>query len=241
MNLMQNKEAKKIASISLAEWPSLSDEVLYFLQLKQDDVFPFIPQKDIPLIIEKATQHGEAATDLYLPEEPSLKGLYNQLLKHKCKVRFIQKEGTSAWLRAQYIKKQKRMEIYHSSIHQLQQFFTSIHQPVEKADIIRLHLYHEWFHHLEETEYPLTSTLFAKITYKKQGPFARKSLIHKTREIAAHAFTKKALGLSWSPPLLDQILLLSDQGQNKSQIRETFLTYKDQYEKIINLSDDNNL
>jgi hypothetical protein len=95
-----------------------------------------------------------------------------------------------------------------------------------------MHLYHEWFHYLEEKKFGRTDFLLPKVTIKQWGPFTFKKPLYRTREIAAHTFTQKMLQLPWSPLLLDQLLLLRHEGWNRGQIREHFKQIRQRFDKI---------
>jgi hypothetical protein len=103
--------------------------------------------------------------------------------------------------------------------------------PLHEEDIIAIHLYHEWFHFLEERKSGRTDLRLPKVIVSKTGSYKHKKTIAKTREIAAHAFTQRALQLSWSPLLLDYLLTYKKQG--KEVIRSQFKKMKESYELLL--------
>ncbi len=69
-------------------------------------------------------------------------------------------------------------------------------------------LAHEYFHFLETRDY---KTIFTRTYTEPCGIFKRRSTLAPLSEIAAMSFAQELLGLSWSPFLLDWIVLsLSD-------------------------------
>lgn len=211
--------------------PSLSLEVLGLLELKQDPYFSEIEPKQIPFLIQEAIRYGEQIASK-VPGYTDLQSLFNRLLKQKIRVSFHEQPDSASSTRARYWRKNKRIEIYRSSLKQLEAFFNQWLSPVLQDDLIAMHLYHEYFHHLEETKYGRTDEKLPKVVVKAWGPWYRKQAISRTREIAAHAFTQKCLGLSWSPLLLDQLIYHLEQGKTRSTIREHFQDLREQYERF---------
>ncbi|MBA4494628.1 hypothetical protein ACFO25_12875 [Paenactinomyces guangxiensis] len=225
-------KSKRLKYVSLERsWPVLNPVLLGFMELKQDNYFPFIPKEQIPFYIEKAIQFGQDAAQRYA-NDFSLKEFINILLKQGVRVNFVNTHPSDQWIRAQYLEKKSTIEIYRPSLVQIKSFFQEIDESVDEKDIIVLHLYHEWFHHLEEKKFGRTDRSLPKTRIKKWGPFVYKRGIRRTREIAAHAFTQAAMNINWSPLLLDYLLLFTRQGWTKTQIREHFQQIKNQYEQL---------
>jgi hypothetical protein len=211
--------------------PSLPLKVLGLLELKQDSFFSEIEPKQIPMIIQEAIRYGEQIASK-VPGYTDLQSLLKRLLKQKVRVSFQEKPPSALSTRARYWRKEKRIEIYRSSLKQLESFFSQWFSPIHQDDLIALHLFHEYFHHLEETKYGRTDEKMPKVVVKAWGPWYRKQTISRTREIAAHAFTQKCLGLSWSPLLLDQLIYHLEQGKTRSAIREYFQVLREEYERF---------
>lgn len=223
----------KLSSVPLEkEWPLLTSEEIAFSELRQDEYFPFIDREQISLYISKSIEYGEKMAKECVPRPLTISEIINQIIKKKISIQFLEQDIMNSWTRAQYVKKPPTIRIYKSSVKQLQEFFKAMDTPIATEDIMALHLYHEWFHYLEEKKYGQTDALLPRVAIKKTGPFTHRRKIRKTREIAAHAFTQKALNLSWSPLLLDYLLLYNQKGLNKIEIRKKFQSLKNQYEKI---------
>jgi hypothetical protein len=210
-------------------WPVIPLEVLAIAELEQDELFEHLPKNQIPFYIENSIQHGKDIAQSFASSSFELKELINKIIKQRVSIHLIQQHPTDHRIRAQYIKKPPRIQIYRTSIQQIKDFFLKMKLLVYEDDIIALHLLHEWFHHLEEKEYGQTDLLFPKIKVKQWGPFISTKTIRKTREIAAHSFTQTALNLKWSPLLLDYLLMLTQQGMDRIQIREHFQELKNRF------------
>ncbi len=214
-------------------WPTLSPVVLALIELEQDEMYPLIPEQMISNYLEEAISFGENAArgELY---EGDLARLINRVIQSGVKIRFVEREGhdSTGWIRAQYRRKPPTIEIYKPSLKQLGRFFRRSGYHVNPDDLIALHLYHEWFHHLESSSLGRTDHRLPKAEKKRWGPFVLRRRIHRLREVAAHSFTQSALGLSWSPLWLDHLLLHSDQGWSKSQIRDHFQRLQEKYRSL---------
>lgn len=231
-------KGKPLTDVMLEKaWPVLSAQALAFTELEQDEFYSFIRQEEIPHYIDTAIQLGQEAAKTHTANF-SLKELMNELIKQRVKVRFLNHQPQGDWVRAQYTKKPATIEIYRSSLEQMKQFFLRMNEHVCHDDLLKLHLYHEWFHHLEETKIGRTDLALPKIKIKQWGPFTAKKSIRRIREIAAHAFTQTAMGLNWSPLLLDHLLLHIHQGWTPTQIREHFQRIRHQYEQLVKTKKD---
>lgn len=220
---------KSLAHIDLHPyWPSLDPEILYRLELEQDETYPHIPAATLPLYVEQAMSIGKkvASTHRYFL---SLQRLLNLLLKEGVCVRFRDKHPLDPTIRAQYSKKPKTIDIYRNSLNQISHFFKAMGEEVADDEVILLHLIHEWFHHLEENRCGRTDAQLPKVVIKQIGPIRQRKSIFRTREIAAHTFTQSVLNLSWPPLILDYLLDYTRRGWTKAQIREHFERLKQQF------------
>ncbi|MCS1351518.1 hypothetical protein [Mechercharimyces sp. CAU 1602] len=223
----------RLTALSFARtWPTLDEVSLAYMELEQDSYFSLFSSADITTYIDRSLHYGkQAAQKIALPTSSGLDELLNVVLRSGAAVRFD--DGTSSqshWVRAQYKPKEKQIVIYRSSLEQLRQFFARAHFNVSPDDLIALHLYHEWFHHLEVTRLGRTDRSLPKIIVHKWGPFKQRAYVERTREIAAHAFTQHALGISWYPSLLDHLLHYEEKGWSNGRIREHFQQIRTQIE-----------
>ncbi|RAL26753.1 hypothetical protein [Thermoflavimicrobium daqui] len=226
--------AKSISSLSFWKiWPNLPSEILAWLELEQDEYYSLIPHDQVITYIQSAIQYGNELA-VKFPTYQGLKELCNLLIKDGIRVNFPSRHSSSEWIRAQYHSRSSTIEVYQTSLQQLQDFFLyRCKEAVKKEDLIALHLYHEWFHYLEEQKYGRTDQLLPKVRVKKWGSFSIKHTIYQTREIAAHAFTQTMLRLEWSPLLLDQLLLFLHQGWTRVQIREHFSQLRLRFDQLL--------
>lgn len=217
--------------VSLFVWPTLPFRYLAYLELEQDEFFHLIPQEQIPQLIHLAIDYGRQMAKKFV-KKMELPFLINTLLNEGVKVRFFNHQSGNSWIRAQYIRKPPTIELNRSSLKQMDTFFRKTKQPVGEEDLIQLHLVHEWFHHLEESKKQRTDFILPRVKKKLWGPFITHKPISCLREIAAHTFTEHALQLTWSPLLLDHLLILTDQGKSRLEIREYFQTVQQRLEPI---------
>ncbi|MGA8943361.1 MAG: hypothetical protein WB502_11730 [Thermoactinomyces sp.] len=216
-----------LSSVNLEhKYPVLSPEVLFILELEQDEYFPFLAQEEVLPVVRQAMQKGQLAAHRW-GNGTSFKDMVNLLLKQGLTVRFKEKHGENPFTRAEYDRKKGLISIYRQSVRQIRQLFREMKLSVPDEDLFLLHLVHEWFHHLEETKAGRTDIALPRVTVRKKGPFAIRKPLKRLREIAAHSFTQTALKLDWSPLLLDYLLLYKSKGWNTGQIREAFKKEKE--------------
>lgn len=229
---------RKLASIPLEKnWPILSQEEISLAELEADTYFPFIEKKQIPFYIKKSIEYGEKVARDYATPGLEISELINRVIQNNVTIDFVKKDPDNLWIRAQYIRRPPVIRIYHSSMKQLEKFFKEMNTLITAEELIALHLFHEWFHYLEEKKVGRTDSLLPRVIIGKTMFFKQKKRIEKTREIAAHAFTKKALGLPWSPLILDHLLMYSQNQLTKVEIREKFQEKSRHYEKIVKIEE----
>jgi hypothetical protein len=212
-------------------WPSLSLEELALLELEKDPYYAIIPSAKIPIYIESSIRFGQEVAEKYGKNLP-LQACINQLLQQGVRIQWKDNCPHHPSVRAQYSPKPPTIEIYRPSIQQIKQFFLQIQETPCEEEIWLIHLYHEWFHHLEETKCGHTYRHLPKIKMKAWGPFTLQKPIRRTREIAAHAFTQTMMQLTWSPLLLDHLILHQSQGWSITQMREHFQQIKQQWQQL---------
>lgn len=212
-------------------WPMLTPIQLAYLELKQDPYFSYLPPNEITTYLQKTIDYGKkVATDL--PAHTNLSDLLNHILKKGLRICYRKIHPTDSQIRAQYIHRPATIEIYENSIKQIQHFISEQITRIREDELICLHLYHEYFHHLEETEIERADLKLPKCTLKKWGPFTIKKSFSSLREIAAHAFAQTMMGLHWSPLLLDRLIYYTKQGWTKTQIREYFARVKQELAEL---------
>ncbi len=227
------QEKKRLQSIDWEKfWPVLSPLHLAYLELEQDEYYSFLPNEQLTKYLTGAMEIGITAAQSY--QGTDIISLINKIFQAGIRIQFIPQHPTHSSIRAQYDRKRKKITIYRSSITQIQQFLSSTFGEINELEIIQLHLFHEWFHHLEETKLGRTDLQFPSVIIKKRGPFLVKRPLARLREIAAHSFTQTALGLTWSPLLLDQYRVFLERGYTNAQIRESFQATGKAYYAIIN-------
>lgn len=84
--------------------------------------------------------------------------------------------------------------------------------PPDFDQVSQATLAHELFHHLEETERGDLSDQLEPVTLWRFGPWQRSRPVRRLREVGAHAFARRLLGLPCLPNLWDYLVLV-DRGQ----------------------------
>ncbi|MBS7529383.1 hypothetical protein IC619_002585 [Hazenella sp. IB182353] len=228
----KKRQTQTFSQIKIEQfWPILDRETLAWIEIKQDPHYALLSHAQIKRYVLESIQYGEAIAKQHT-SKTQLKTLLNLLLQQGVQIKFIDLTHEKNEVRARYIRKPATIEIFRSSLIQIEQFFNKMGYHLSIEDLILLHVYHEWFHHLEETVIERTDETLPRILVKQTGPFKRYQTIAKTREIAAHTFTQHLLPISWSPLLIDQLLLLSEKNVTKPQIREKFQELKQQAKTI---------
>lgn len=231
-NLLHQRTLYHLSAVKLDNtYPLLTDEIIAWLDLKQDPHYSYIPSEQIKSYIENSISCGRNTAQPYCSYR-SYGDWINLLLKQKIKIQFLSEPIQNRWIRAQYIRKTKTIEVYRSSIEQLRSFFLTMDFPIYEEDLILLHLAHEFYHHLEEQHRKRTDLQVPKVIVKRVGPFIWKQTIQRTREIAAHTFTQTILGIPWSPYHLDIFLQELQKGTSKPELRLLFQKWKHEYDNI---------
>jgi hypothetical protein len=216
--------------------PFLDPEILAYEELKRDPHFSYLPRFAIPELIASLLKTGQQIAQQQ-PSFSELKQLVNHLLKQGVRIHFASVHPLDDSVRAQYQHRHPRqITIYQRSLTEMQQFFQSWIGTIPEDEIIRLHLYHEWFHYLEESQVGRVDQRYAHLSCKRWGPkqwFTQKKPLLVAREIAAHTFTQEKMNLPWSPLLLDQWIAHFKQGDSTAKMREQFWELKKEYQALL--------
>lgn len=211
-------------------WPTLNPLSLSYLELKDDPYFLYLPPSLTITYLEKTIAYGQNAAT-FTPTHTNLRDLLNFLLDKGLRISYLSAHAVDPQIRAQYILRPPTIEIYENSIQQMRKFMTQ-QAVLSEDDLISLHLYHEYFHHLETKMIPRADRNVPKCTIKQWGPFTVKKRLNTLREIAAHAFAQTMMKLNWSPLLLDRLIYYTQQGWSHMQIREHFAQVKGDIQAI---------
>jgi hypothetical protein len=231
MSILQTK--RDIQSIDWEKyWPNLSPIYLSYLELKRDPFYSYLPTEELEEYLKKAIEIGVQTARPYIHMDHL--AFFNHVIKNDIRIRLVDRHPEQSTIRAQYHKKKQTIFIYKDSMKEINQFIAKKIGTISWNELIALHAYHEWFHHLEETSIGRTDQKFRPVVIKKRGPFLVKRSLLRLREIAAHSFTQTALGLNWSPLILDQFRYLLTKGYSNAQIRKCFQDTKSTYYAIIN-------
>jgi hypothetical protein len=197
-------------------WPRLDRYSLSLLELQRDPYYTYLPEEEVSTYVEKAIEVGIAAATNYIMMDHLT--FFRRVMQAGLRIQLCASHPEQPTIRAQYHRKKQTIFIYKNSMTEIKQWIPH----ATELDLLALHTYHEWFHHLETTTLGKTDRQLPAVTIKRNGPFIKKRRLAHLREIAAHAFTETALRLDWSPLLLDQYRYHLEQGRSKAQIRELF-------------------
>lgn len=197
---------------------SLSDEMLACAELEQDPLFHRIPKDQIPYYVESSLARGRQIGTEYTGD--SVRSLcQREGLKYDITSKSGKFHDVSFRAQIDFAKVPPEIVIYSSSLSEMQQALETVLGQQIGPDIDRLidiHLAHEFYHYLEYKAGRFTNELLEPIDVFKLGFYTKRSSVVKCSEIAAHAFCKEVLGLSYLPNLLDYVYLI----QNKTMSME---------------------
>lgn len=110
-------------------------------------------------------------------------------------------------LRADYKPREAEIVVYRRSVEQMRPVLTNLvlseDWTLERVEDI--HVAHELFHHVEVTDIGPVNLRLPKVVTFRFGPIIRRVSVRRTREIAAHKFTKDLLALPFLPNVADWI------------------------------------
>lgn len=223
---------KSLRSLNVERiWPVLSPIHLAYLELKQDPYFTYLPKEKITEYLKVTITYGKEIASQQ-PKYNQLQDLLNHLLREHLRICFRQKHPNDPQIRAQYLSRPPTIEIFQNSIQQIQAFCARSIARIAETDLLILHLYHEYFHHLEVHTIQRADLRFAKCTVKQWGPFSFKKSLVSLREIAAHSFAQSMMELNWSPLLLDRLIHYTNLGWSNTQIREHFSEVRKEFDTL---------
>lgn len=196
------------------------NQVLAWLDLRNDRVFNKIPPQKYRYYLENALQAGETAAAQFAGH--AIRELYQQ---HNIEIRHEKGDGLffTVQFRAQFEfsekKNLRRVTLYQPSLASLQ---ASCGLPLEK--IVDIHLAHEFFHFLEYSRKKPVSETLDKVCNVSVGPFRSWSTVTATSEIAAHRFCQLLNGLEFYPTWYDFLWLVSSGKQTRQERDDLFTT-----------------
>lgn len=205
----------------------LNDEILSFLELKEDIVFHKIPKNKIKYFINEASAIGREEAKKY--KESTLEDLLKEngvevIIKETCPTKKLDIRGEII-----FDKKEKKITIYKNSLEQLYKSLNDSGLKVSRDNVYEIHLAHEFYHFLEFKNKKNTNELLEKVETISIGAIKRKSSILKTREIAAHSFCKELLNLKFHPKLMDYLFLIETKRLDKNDFKRYIAELNNEY------------
>ncbi|TGY43389.1 hypothetical protein E5347_00855 [Clostridium sartagoforme] len=205
----------------------LNDEILSFLELKEDIVFHKIPKNKIRYFLNEASNIGRKEAKKY--KDITLEKLLKDngvevIIEETCPTKKLDIRGEII-----FDKKEKKITIYKNSIDQLYKSLNESGFKVSREKVYQIHLAHEFYHFLEFKNKKNTNELLEKVETISIGPIKRKSSILKTREIAAHSFCKELLNLKFHPKLMDYLFLIETKKVDKNDFKRYITELNNEY------------
>ncbi len=203
-----------------------TDKVMSLAELREDELYKKIGKEKINYYIEESINIGlGAAKNLLLTYE-------TMDLEKICEDKDIKIElNTDEYgfelikLRGEYDDEKKKIILYDKSIRRIEEKFKGLelNNILNYNQIKDIQLAHELFHYLENEEIGLTSDKLELLIVKHIGIIKRQYPVVKTREIAAHIFTKELLQLHFHPKLMDYYYLVGVGYIDYDFLEELFL------------------
>ncbi|ROR28258.1 hypothetical protein EDD66_105199 [Mobilisporobacter senegalensis] len=143
------------------------------------------------------------------------------------KIKYEDSDGADNYIVFAKFNYPDKVTIYQGNIEKVTNLLEEkdMNEMMEHVDIESMLLAHEMFHYMEEQDekiYTRTET----IELWKIGPLRNKSKLMAIGEIAAMAFARELLGISYSPYVFDAIMLYPHDGGKTQKLVDEILTFK---------------
>lgn len=206
----------------------LDDFILSLFQLRDDTYFNKLSNEEVKYYISESIRLGKN-----LSKSLREKDIEALLKENGIEIEVIKGKDENLSLRAEieFSKEIKKIKIYEDSIIDVYNNTKNHRFNLNKEDIYKIHLAHEFYHFLEYKYNIFTNERLKKITLFKLGPFKRESTILMTREIAAHSFCKEILKLDFHPKLLDYMYLIKKDPNYKQTLIKEIDEYRNRFLK----------
>ncbi len=184
---------------------ALPEETIQFVQLKEDRFFSKIPSEEYRCLIHKASDCGKLAAQRMLEQNPSL-SLAEMIGKLGIELSFSEMTVDKMFASVGYFESPNKI-IINSKIHEQESFFENNELSwLKYSEWKNIVIAHELFHYFQEQD----KTLFInnyKLPLWRIGPYQHKTKLGSLSEIAATAFAKKLLSLTFYPGFLEYLIL----------------------------------
>lgn len=188
---------------------NLSERTLAFLMLQEDRLFRNIPIRQIKDILDDSLMIGVKLAQQIRLTFP-LDSPVNLAAKWRVEIKEEKKhEIPTMYFCSEYLAKPPTVIVYQEAIVMIKKtLLVSDVSFINGDDLFEVYVAHELFHHLEVGSKEIAQS-YAKAALIKVGKLAITAKLNSCSEIAAMAFAKTLLGLSYYPKLLDLIILFN--------------------------------
>lgn len=142
-------------------------------------------------------------------------------------IKYEDSDGTDSYITFAKFNYPNNITIFEGNIKKANAFIeeNQLEELLGEVDISEMLLAHEIFHYIEEQE-PTIYTRTEKIQLWKLGPLRNQSTLMAIGEIAAMAFAKELMQITYSPYVYDAIMLYPHNKEQAQVLVNEILTYK---------------
>lgn len=212
----------------MIDMSKIDDELLAYGALKNDLLFHKIPKEKYNYYICKSIKFGKEKAKKN--KNHDVRELCNS---NHIEISFAKNSGKfyGVQFRAniEMSDKKKKIIIYKDSLEEVTRVAQKyVDSSITFKDVEDIHLAHELYHFYEYVDDKQTNENLDYIERMHIGPVKLKASVMASCEIAAHAFTKELLGLSYMPNLFDYILLMDQQKETLDDFYQMIETWKEE-------------
>lgn len=196
--------------------------VLAFGELSQDLLFHKIETRKVQEYLSKSMEIGYNIAEKYKYND-----IFDMYKQNEIEIEYSENNGDyyGVKFRAQFEfdnNKSSKVIIYKDSIKELAEV-----SGISEELSLKIHLCHEFFHYYELFHEKVVSNELEPVVVIKLFNLKKKARINKCSEIAAHAFTKKMIGLKYLPNYYDYKYLINKKIVSDKYINELNCKYKE--------------
>ncbi|MDF2595105.1 MAG: hypothetical protein K0R69_1446 [Clostridia bacterium] len=210
----------------------ISDEIMAFLELKEDSQFSNIAPKDYVFYLSKSMAFGKIESQRYRRQdlEAILKSEGVQILHHQ-NVNTMETPFSMIQSQIYFTKEEKKIEIFVGVIEEKRRAMEKFGLRISAEEMRRLHLAHEFYHFLEFSRDQRTGERLPPISKKLLGIIPVQSYVTRTNEIAAHQFAKEVCNFPIHPKIMDYCYQITKGAYKREAFGALVLSVQTELEK----------